>query len=266
MERHIISREMASYSSDCAILVTEDEKISIMINEEDHLRLQAYGSGLSVMDTWKLVDGVDDELNITLEYDFHEKYGYLTACPTNVGTGLRASVMVHLPGLVKIQEIDQVTNAIRQIGMDVRGSFGEGSKRVGNFFQISNQITLGLSEEEILDNLVRITREVINYEEAARERLVNEERAKLEDEIWRALGAVSYNRLLDSNEALEQISKVRFGLGLGIVKNIKYSMLNEITLGVLPGHLQRRVRKNMDPEERDIERARYVREKFAGFN
>ncbi len=261
-ERMLISHGMVSVSTNRALAVVTGEKLSAMINEEDHLRLQSFEAGLALGEAFERVSRLDDELDGSLEFAFSDRYGYLTACATNVGTGLRVSAMLHLPGLVHNGDIRQVSDGLRHVRLSVRGSYGEGSEVVGNFFQISNSITLGLSESDTVKNMDAHIRKVLEFEKKARESLLKEARSLLEDRIWRALGLLRNARILDSREAMGLISSVRLGVGLGMVTDVGLSDLNEMLIMIQPMHLQMLSGKVMGPEERDRGRADYIRSRL----
>jgi protein arginine kinase len=216
-ERHLISQELAQQDDSCGVFVTPDECLSIMINEEDHIRIQSLQPGLNLQGAWSAADQMDDQLEEKLTYAFSPKLGYLTSCPSNVGTGMRASVMLHLPGLVLMEEMEPVINGISKIGLAVRGMWGEGTEAAGNMFQISNQITLGRSESEIISHLEQIVLELIEHENNARVRLMNEKSLVVEDHVARAFGILSNARLIASGEALNLLSTLRLGLDLGML-------------------------------------------------
>lgn len=264
LERHLISREHITNPEYKAVLVSDREIISIMVNEEDHLRIQVLQSGFNIQDTWKLTDKIDDELDKRLDYAYSTDLGYYTCCPTNVGTGMRASCMAHLPCLVMTKQINQLLNAISKLGLTARGFFGEGTEAAGNFFQISNQVTLGHSEEEIIDNLERMMRQVIDHENAARKSLLTNQRQLLDDKISRALGTLKSAHLMTSQEALVLLSEVRLGIDLGIIKGIDINMLNELIIQIQPAHLQKLEGKHLSADERDIKRAELIQSKFTG--
>ena len=259
VERYLISRELAEGGLERWVVIDRNEVASVMINEEDHLRLQVLLSGLNVAEAWQRIDTLDDELSRQLEYAFSPKFGYLTACPTNVGSGIRVSVMAHLPGLVMTQEIKKVLGAVTQIGLTVRGFAGEGSEVSGNLFQISNQWTLGYSEEETLDKIERILEQIVEKERQSQELLWSENRALVEDRVFRAYGILSHARVVSTKEALELLSQLRLGLNLGLINGISYSDLNEVIVGLRPAHLQKRVGQILSTAERDVERARLLR-------
>lgn len=259
VERYLISRELAEGGLERWVVIDGEEVVSVMVNEEDHLRLQVLLAGLNVVDAWQRVDRLDDELSQNLDYAFSPKYGYLTACPTNVGTGIRVSVMVHLPGLVMTQEIKKVLSAVSQIGLTVRGFAGEGSEISGNLFQISNQWTLGASEEETLEKIERILDQIVEKERQAQERLWSENRSLVEDRVYRAYGLLSHARIISTKEALELLSQVRLGLNLGLFGGITYSGMSDVIIALRPAHLSRRVGRSLSTAERDVERARLLR-------
>jgi protein arginine kinase len=261
-ERRLISQSMVKRYVNRGLSVVRGEKLSVMINEEDHLRLQSFESGLALGEAFERVSRLDDELDGNLEFAFSDQFGYLTACTTNVGTGLRVSAMLHLPGLVENGDIRQVFDGLRHVRLSVRGSYGEGSEVVGNFFQISNSITLGLSESDTVKNMDSHIRKVIEFEKKARESLIKEARSLLEDKIWRAFGVLSTARILDSREAMAHISLVRLGVGLGIITVTGLSDLNEMLIMIQPMHLQMLHEKVMGPDERDRSRADYIRSRL----
>ncbi|HVP40120.1 MAG TPA: hypothetical protein VMS93_13160, partial [Candidatus Saccharimonadales bacterium] len=212
---------------------------------------------------WRTANHLDDELDGSLEYAFSEELGYLTACPTNAGTGLRASVLIHLPALVLTKQITKVLQGVSQVGLAVRGFYGEGSEVMGNFFQVSNQTTLGQRERETVDKLERVTRQLIEYEEKAREVLLRDARLQLEDKIYRALGTLRYSRSISSQETLNLSSAVRFGVALGLGELPRLDALNEILVFSQPAHLQRMLERELDSSDRNVARASYVREKLS---
>jgi protein arginine kinase len=229
-----------------------------MVNEEDHFRIQCLLPGLQLEKAWQETSGYDDILESYLDYAFDEEKGYLTACPTNVGTGLRASVMLHLPALAITQQINRILSAVSQVGLAVRGIYGEGTEMTGNLLQISNQITLGQSEEEIWQNLYSVTRQLINQEKNAREHLLNEGREKLGDRAGRAYGILKNAWMIDSKEAMQLLSDVRLGVDLGLLKGVPLKILNELLVLTRPGCLQYLKDKNLNPYERDLERAMQI--------
>ena len=258
VEKHLISPLLARENRFSALMLRKDEIISIMVNEEDHFRIQCLLPGLQLEKAWQETSGYDDILESYLDYAFDEEKGYLTACPTNVGTGLRASVMLHLPALAITQQINRILSAVSQVGLAVRGIYGEGTEMTGNLLQISNQITLGQSEEEIWQNLYSVTRQLINQEKNAREHLLNEGREKLGDRAGRAYGILKNAWMIDSKEAMQLLSDVRLGVDLGLLKGVPLKILNELLVLTRPGCLQYLKDKNLNPYERDLERAMQI--------
>ncbi|KYH28783.1 MULTISPECIES: protein arginine kinase [Clostridium] len=261
-ERHLISERLISNKKEAAFIVDEDETVSIMINEEDHLRLQAITGGLNLKEAFNYINKLDDLLEERLEYAFNEKLGYLTSCPTNLGTGLRASVMLHLPALTANNEIVGLLNALTQVGMTIRGLYGEGSRGEGNLYQISNQTTLGLSEEEILTNLAGVINQVINRENLARERILSKNRYEIEDKIFRSVGILKSAVMLSSKECLNLLSNVRLGVEMGIIKDIDKNTLNKLLVDIQPASLQKATRQKLFDKQRDLNRAILVKERL----
>jgi protein arginine kinase len=262
VERHLISPDFSNESPNRGILVGEDETESVVINEEDHLRIQVICSGEQITEAWERANALDDHLEETLEYCFSPDLGYLTSCPTNVGTGLRASVLVHLPALVLTKQIRKVIRGVAQVGLAVRGFYGEGSEVVGNFFQISNQITLGQSENETLEGLERVVRQVLGYEEKARETLLNDARVQVEDKVWRAYGTLSNCRVVTSQEIVNLTSAVRLGVAMGLPGLPSLKTINELLVLTQPAHLQVSAGREMDSTERNVLRAGEVRKRL----
>jgi len=258
-ERHLISREHAGRGRGSALVAREDESIAIMVNEEDHLRLQAIRPGLSVREAWQTIDAVDSDIEKSVRYAFSPKLGYLTACPTNVGTGLRASVMVHVPGLVLMNEINPIIKGISKIGLAVRGLWGEGTEAIGNMFQISNQISLGEKEEKIVASIEQIVLEIVEHEKNARQRLMEKKGSVVRDHVGRAFGILSNAHILSSKEALDLLSGLRLGLDIGILKTKKRQAVDSLLLTTQPGHLQKMQARKLRPKDRDLARARHVR-------
>ena len=260
VEKHLISiyhaREKRPYRG---CIFNQKETLSIMINEEDHFRIQYLLPGLQLSNIWKLINKIDDIIEKKVTYAFSEKEGYLTSCPTNVGTGMRASVMLHLPALAMINGINDILKAISKIGYVVRGFYGEGTEVMGNLFQVSNQITLGLSEEEIIDNLEKVNQQIINKEQKVRKELLSNSKSQLEDQAWRAYGILSSARIISSAEAMELLSKLRFGVGLGIIPHPNLGTLNKLMLLIQPAYLQMLTGKDLDHLSRDLQRAVLIR-------
>jgi protein arginine kinase len=263
-ERHLISREQAEKTKGSGLILRADESLSVMVNEEDHLRLQGMRPGLSLRAIWTEVDRLDSEIEQRIEYAFSPKLGYLTACPTNVGTGMRASVMLHLPGLVLMNEINPVIKGMGKIGLAVRGLWGEGTEAAGNMFQISNQMTLGDTEEQIVSVIEQIVQEIVEHERNARERLLERRETVVRDHVGRAYGILSHAHILTSKEALDLLSGLRLGIDMGILTCVSRSVVDELMLLTQPGHLQKMESKSLKPKERDRYRARLVRERLSG--
>jgi len=263
VERHLVSQEHAEKSPHRAMVVGDGEMVSAMINEEDHLRLQAIQSGFEAMDAWRILERLDEELDGRLDYAFSCEWGYLTACPTNTGTGLRASMLVHLPALVLTGQISKVLHGISQMGLAVRGFYGEGSDVMGNLFQVSNRTALGVSEIDIIQSLERVVRQVLDYEAQARQILLRDARSQIEDKVWRAYGILKYCRKVTSHEVMSLGSAVRLGKSMGLIERISAAGLNNMLLVCQPAHLQKRFEREMDPAERDMVRADLVRKIMA---
>lgn len=261
VEKHLISPYLARANAG-GVLMSENEQVSIMVNEEDHIRMQLYFPGFQLSTALEEAFYIDDWLEEKIDYAFDERKGYLTSCPTNVGTGLRASVMIHLPALVFTKRINRLIPAINQLGFVVRGIYGEGSEAVGNVFQISNQITLGKSEEAIVTDLESVVVKLVEQEREARNRLLDRSSIRLEDQIFRSYGILKYSRILESNEAAKRISNVRLGIDLGIIDHLSHSMLNELIVLIQPGFLQHYADKMLTASERDIMRATLIRERL----
>jgi protein arginine kinase len=261
-ERHLISPHLAEQKGSSGVLVKEDEAISVMINEEDHLRIQTIFSGFEPEKVGEFVNRIDEELSESLDFAFSKRWGYLTACPTNTGTGLRVSALVHLPGLVLTKEIESALRGVRQMGFAVRGFHGEGTDVVGNLLQVSNQVTLGVSEEETVALLRQVIEQVIRCEEDARNAIMRDAKVQVEDKIWRAYGILLHARMLSSQEYLNLASAVRLGLFSGILKHIDVTVLNELMILTQPSHLQKFAGHQLVPPGRDVFRADFVRLKI----
>jgi protein arginine kinase len=262
VERHLVSHELGDGARPRGIFIAPGERLSLMINEEDHLRLQAMSSGFQLSEAWGSADHADDELDHALDFAFSDEMGYLTSCPTNTGTGLRASVLIHLPALVLLQEIRRVLKSVMQVGLNVRGLYGEHSDVMGNLFQISNQTTLGQSERDSIETLERVTRQVIQTEERARERLVRDARIQTEDKVWRAYGLLRYCRSITSQDVINLCSAVRLGVSLGLPELCPLSTINQLLVLTQPAHLQRYSGGDLSPDERNVYRAQVVRERL----
>jgi protein arginine kinase len=262
-ERHLVSKELAGLDEKAVVkpgaaLLVQDQ-VGVMLNEEDHLRMQGLRSGFDLEAAYQLVERLDGELGQRLPFAFHPEFGYLTSCPTNAGTGLRASVLIHLPGLVLTKEISKVLQGLGQVGLTSRGLYGEGSDFAGNFFQLSNQTTLGKSEQELLDHLGKMVRQVIEYEEQAREVLLRDVPTIVEDKVWRAYGLLRHARTLSFDETIALLSGVRLGVGLGLIDRVGFYVLNKLLVFTQPAHLA--VLEGVRPDDSDlnVRRARYVR-------
>ena len=259
LERHLISRELANGTGGRGVLFSKSEMLAVMVNEEDHLRIQAIRAGFEVDRAYAEISAIDDELDEQLEFAFSEEFGYLTACPTNVGTGMRASVMLHLPALVFTKQVDKVFASVTKINLAVRGFYGEGTQASGDFYQISNQITLGTSEQEVFDLLERVVPKIVTYEREVRDHLLDKDRLSLEDRVWRAFGVLKAARSISSEETMDLLSSVRLGVNLGLLHNVDISTVNELFILTQPAHLQRLEKRDLDPNERDATRAAFIR-------
>ncbi len=262
VERHIISREHAARSTGCAVVVDRRQNVSIMINEEDHFRMQGIRPGLALRSAFDLVDKVDSELEHQMPYAFDSRLGYLTACPTNLGTGMRASVMIHLPALVLTDQVSQVMKAVNKIGLAVRGLYGEGTEALGNLFQISNQHTLGEKEGEIIQQIEKVIESVVRSEHNARIKLKEDNATMLQDQVGRAYAILRHAHILNSKEALNLVSMVRLGADLDIIPDCDRSILDMLLLEIQPAHLQLRAQRELNPEERDVMRAEITRRRL----
>ncbi|MBM7573120.1 protein arginine kinase [Aquibacillus albus] len=262
VEKHLISPHLAEKSEQGGVLISESEQVSVMINEEDHIRIQLYFPGFQLEKALEQAFEIDDWLEEKINYAFDENKGYLTSCPTNVGTGMRASVMMHLPALAITQKINRMIPAISQLGLVVRGIYGEGSEALGNIFQISNQITLGRSEMDIVGDLQSVVEKLIEEERKARQLLVEQSSIQLEDRIFRSYGILEHSRIIESKETAKCLSDVRLGIDVGFIKNISKTILNELMVLTQPGFLQQYAKEALSPEERDILRASLIRERL----
>lgn len=261
VERHLISPEFTKKKEGRFLTIGEGEVISIVINEEDHLRIQVLEPGLQLRDCWLLINKLDEELNKAIGFAFDEDWGYLTACPTNLGTGMRASVMVHLPALTLAKEIQKVLPALTKLGLVVRGLYGEGTESAGNIFQVSNGATLGKREEEIISHMESMIRQLIGYEERARKNIFSSQKNSIEDSVWRAYGILQNSRLLTSRESISLLSTLRLGIDLNII-SLKREIINELNILTLPAHIQKIMGKTLSPQERDRMRAKLIRDRL----
>lgn len=262
VEKHLVSPQLADGHNNCGVLISNDERISIMVNEEDHLRIQCMFPGFQIDKAWDLCDKVDTLLEERIDMAYNADYGYLTCCPTNLGTGIRASAMLHLPALMMTGYIRSILEACGKIGIAVRGLYGENTEAAGNMFQISNQTTLGQSEEEIVKSISNITMQIIEQERMLRTELHRQSVFRFEDKVYRALGLLKNSRIISTEEAMKLLSDVRLGVDMGIIKDINGETLNEIVLLSQPANLQKSIGRHLNPDERDIKRAEIIREKL----
>ncbi|MEZ6057451.1 MAG: protein arginine kinase [Planctomycetaceae bacterium] len=262
VERQLISREHADAQGTRGVGVGLRETVSLMINEEDHLRMQVLRSGYALSDCWQQMNQIDDELEEHVAYAYDESFGYLTSCPTNAGTGIRASVMLHLPGLVLTKEIQKVFQAMQKMTLAVRGLYGEGSQAMGDFYQISNQMTLGKSEERIIAGIQEVVPKIIDYERRVRAALVKENREKLHDQVSRAFAILRGARTITSQETMQHLSNVRMGINLGLVDDVEMPTVHELFIHTQPAHLQKIRKAELSTGERNIARANYLRERL----
>ncbi|MFH1202105.1 MAG: protein arginine kinase [Candidatus Omnitrophota bacterium] len=262
IERHLMSREHAAKSDHKAIVISEEEIVAIMVNEEDHLRIQVMQSGFNLFEAWQIINNIDNELSSKLDFAFLPDWGYLTACPTNTGTGLRGSVMLHLPALVMTKQINKLLQVINKLSFNARGLYGEGTQALGNFFQISNQVALGHNEDELVDNIHGVIRQLIEQETQARNIMMTSHKELLIDRISRSFGTLKTAHIISSDETVELLSMVRLGIDLGVIKDIERSLINELFILIQPAHLQKLEGKKLSTQERDFKRASIIREKL----
>ncbi len=261
VERHLISRNLLKRGDDpTAVIISPDESLSIMVNEEDHFRIQMMQSGFQLSTVYQTINEIDDQLEDRLQFAFHKRFGYLTACPTNIGTGIRVSVMLHLPGLTLTNEIERVRRAARDMHLAVRGFYGEGSEALGDLFQISNQTTFGKTEQNLLEEFEnKVIPQIIEYERQARQILIKKRAALLEDRVYRALGILRGARLIKASEAMKLLSHVRLGIALGYVPKLKPGLIQRLILLSQPAHLQYTVGKKLNQAIRSQARASVIR-------
>jgi len=262
VEKHLISPIHAESPVGRSVLLKEDQSVSIMVNEEDHLRIQCILPGLNLNDAWSFASQIDDLLEDTLNISYSEILGYLTACPTNVGTGLRASAMVHLPGLVLTHQVNLVLGLLPQLGLAVRGLYGEGSEIIGNLFQVSNQVTIGKTEEDILSNISAVVSQIVDREREARQAMLSEAKDQLEDKVWRAFGTLANARMMPAHEALTLLSDLRLGMDLGIITCPQPEVYNELIVITSPAYLQYLTGREMSAAALDVERAKLIRSRL----
>jgi len=264
VERQLISRELAETDGSRAVAIDPSEKFSVMINEEDHLRIQVMQSGLDVQTAWERINRLDDLLEGSITYAHHKQFGYLTACPTNVGTGLRVSAMLHLPALLATQQIDKVFRSLQKISVTVRGLFGEGSQNTGDFYQVSNQITLGKSETDLIQQVSEVVPLLIDYERRARQFMIEHSEKFLHDDVSRALGILCNAKKISSEETMQLLSKVRMGVNLGLINNVSVKTINKLFIHTQPAHLQKIRGRLLSASDRNIERATYLQRHLNG--
>lgn len=263
VERQLISRELAESHGQRGVGISEQETISLMVNEEDHLRMQVLRSGFALEDCWREIDAIDDAIEAEVNYAFSERWGYLTSCPTNVGTGIRVSVLLHLPALVMTKELQKVFQALQKIGLAVRGLYGEGSQAMGDFYQISNQATLGLSEEDLIKKVKDVVPSILAYERRARASLVKENRQNLHDQVSRAYGNLRHAQTISSEETMHLLSSVRMGVNLGLIDDLEIPTINELFILTQPAHLQKLRHERLESAERNVVRASFIRQRLA---
>ncbi|MEI4771061.1 protein arginine kinase [Psychrobacillus sp. FJAT-51614] len=262
VEKHLISPKLANSPETGSVLLSDDESVSVMVNEEDHIRIQCLFSGLQIQEAYDQADKIDRLLEKELPYAFDEQFGYLTSCPTNTGTGLRASVMMHLPALTMTKQMNRIVTIISRLGMVVRGIYGEGSEALGNVYQVSNQTTLGKTEEDILADLHSIAEQIIQKEREARNSLLNHSANTLEDRLYRSLGTLSFARIISTEEAAKCLSDVRLGIDMGLIQDVDVTILNECMVFMQPGFLQKNAETTLNASERDMFRAKLLRERL----
>ena len=262
VERHHISREHAAKGAGSALVINKDQTVCVMVNEEDHLRMQALLPGLQLKQVWQKIDRLDTSLEKKIEYAFDERLGYLTACPTNLGTGIRVSAMLHLPGLVLQEQVNQIVQAVTKLGHAVRGLYGEGTEALGHIFQVSNQMTLGESEGDIVERISKVLLQIIEHEENARQTLLQSKPSELFNHIGRACGILANAHIVSSKEAMNQLSLMRLGVVMGLLPGVEKSELDELFLVTQPAHLQQMAGEKLSGEERDVYRAGLLRERL----
>lgn len=264
VEEHLTSPQHIQEPSGKALVVNRDKSVCIMVNEEDHIRIQAILPGFQVDESLRLASATDDALEETLDYAFDEDLGYLSACPTNVGTGLRSSAMLHLPALAAVNMLGQVLASVSKVGLAVRGIYGEGTEAVGNLFQVSNQVTMGRSESEIAAHLKAVTRQIVDSERNARSAIMSDARSQLEDRVYRSYGTLTNARMISSEEALKLTSDVRLGVDLGLIPDLPPALLTALSVDIMPAHVQRFVGRELNAWERDVSRATLIRQRLGG--
>lgn len=264
IERHLMSHEHASNADGKALAVSKEEVLSVMVNEEDHLRIQILQSGFDLDETWKIANSIDDALSEKLDFAYATNWGFLTACPTNTGTAMRGSVMLHLPALVMTKQINKVLAAVSKLSFASRGFYGEGTQASGNFYQISNQVSMGSSELDVIQNINGLIRQIIEQEEQARQALIVQSKPMLEDKIFRSLGTLKNAHIISSQETVELLSMVRLGIDLSVITDVDRKSINELFIMIQPAHLQKLEGKKLTASERDTKRASLIRQKLGG--
>jgi protein arginine kinase len=262
VERHLVSREHAAKGAGSGVVLNREETFCVMINEEDHLRMQALRPGLQLRQAWSAIDHLDSELEKKLDYSFDDDLGYLTACPTNLGTGIRVSAMLHLPGLVLAEQINPIVQSINKLGLAVRGLYGEGTEALGNVFQVSNQMTLGETETVIVERLEKVLAQIIEHEENARQTLLEKKPKTVYNHIGRAYGILANAHSISSKETMNLLSLLRLGVDLGLFPGAERSLVDELFLTTQPAHLQKQLSDKLSAEERDLLRSDMVRERL----
>ena len=262
VERHLISREHAAKSSGSGLVLNREESFCVMINEEDHLRMQALRPGLQLRQAWGAIDHLDSELEKKLDYAFDNELGYLTACPTNLGTGIRVSAMLHLPGLVLGEQINPIIQSVNKLGLAVRGLYGEGTEALGNVFQVSNQMTLGETETSIVERLEKVLAQIIEHEENARQTLLEKKPKVVFNHIGRAYGILANAHSISSKETMNLLSLMRLGVDMGLFPGAERSLVDELFILTQPAHLQKQFSDKLSAEERDLLRADMVRDRL----
>jgi len=266
VERHLISREHAARSAGSGVVLNRDETFCVMINEEDHLRMQSLRPGLQLREAWNAVDQLDSELEQKLQYAFHGNWGYLTACPTNIGTGVRVSAMLHLPGVVLAEQINPIIQSVNKLGLAVRGLYGEGTEALGNVFQVSNQMTLGETESAIVERLEKVLAQIIEHEENARATLLEKKSKLVYNHIGRAYGILANAHSISSKETMNLLSLMRLGVDLGVFPGVDRALVDELFILTQPAHLQNQHSEKLSAEERDLLRADMMRERLKNVN
>jgi len=264
VERHLISREHAAKGGGSALVLNKDETLSVMVNEEDHLRMQALMPGMQIKQVWQKIDRFDTSLEKKIDYGYDASYGYLTACPTNLGTGIRVSAMLHLPGLVLIDQVNQIVQAVTKLGHAVRGLYGEGTEALGHIFQVSNQMTLGESESDIIERIHKVVLQIIEHETNARATLQQTKEKELYNHIGRAYGVLANAHIVSSKESMNQLSLIRLGVKLGMFEDLDVAVVDGLFLATQPAHLQQLVGEKLSGEARDVHRADLLRSRLSG--